>query len=107
MASSRLRLAAAPYAADRSNISVPANQDVRAADAEILDAYSHAVSSVVAEVAPAVAHVRVERGTRDRAKQAGSGSGFIITPDGYMVTNSHVVHGAEQVECPGVSAVSR
>jgi len=98
MASSRLRLAAAPFTAESSDIPVPAGPDSRDADAEILDAYSHAVSSVVAEVAPAVAHVRVERGTRDRDKRAGSGSGFIITPDGYMVTNSHVAGGASALE---------
>ena len=64
------------------------------ADAELLDAYSRAVSGAVARVAPAVAHVRVER-----ARGAeGSGSGFLITPDGYMVTNSHVAAGAAAIE---------
>ncbi len=45
---------------------------------------------------PAVAHVRVERASgRDRE---GSGSGFLITPDGYLVTNSHVASGAAAIE---------
>jgi S1-C subfamily serine protease len=58
-----------------------------ARDAELLDAYSQAVVNVVEKVSPAVVSVK---GARDE-KQAGSGSGFVITPDGYAVTNSHVV----------------
>lgn len=58
-----------------------------ARDAELLDAYSQAVVNVVEKVSPAVISVK---GRRDE-KQAGSGSGFVITPDGYAVTNSHVV----------------
>jgi len=64
-----------------------------ARDGALLDAYSHAVSSAVARVAPAVAHVRVVRNGRD-----GAGSGFLITPDGYLVTNSHVASGADALE---------
>ena len=67
-------------------------------DASLLDAYSAAVTGVVSRVAPAVAHVRVERTSRGRGARAGSGSGFIITPDGYMVTNSHVAGGASLLE---------
>lgn len=67
------------------------------ADDLLLDAYSHAVSAAVARVAPAVAHVRVRRGGRARTRD-GSGSGFLITPDGYLVTNSHVASGAEAIE---------
>ncbi len=63
-------------------------------DAALLDAYSHAVASAVEAVAPAVAHVRVERG----GGAEGSGSGFLITPDGYLVTNSHVIAGARALE---------
>ncbi len=64
-------------------------------DGGLLDAYSHAVTSAVQRVAPAVAHVRVHhaKGRRD-----GSGSGFLITPDGYLVTNSHVASGASALE---------
>ncbi len=99
MASSRHGLVALPFAvADDARAAVPARQDPRPADADMLDAYSNAVTGVVAQVAPAVAHVRVERGARGRSAQAGSGSGFIITPDGYMVSNSHVAGGASVLE---------
>src|SRR5215472_3327982 len=67
-------------------------------DAQLLDAYSHAVSSAVARVRPAVMHVRVERAGRRGRRQDGSGSGFAITPDGYVVTNSHVAGGAASLE---------
>jgi S1-C subfamily serine protease len=56
-------------------------------DAELLDAYSQAVVNVVDRVSPAVLSVK----GRKNDKPAGSGSGFVITPDGYAVTNSHVV----------------
>lgn len=72
----------------------PAGEHPAAADAELLDAYSRAVSAAVARVAPAVAHVRVGRAHG----REGSGSGFLITPDGYLVTNSHVATGAAAIE---------
>lgn len=65
-----------------------------AADGDLLDAYSHAVTQAVERVAPAVAHVRVVQ----RRGREGAGSGFLITPDGYLVTNSHVAGGASALE---------
>ena len=62
-----------------------------ATDAFLLDAYSLTVSQVVERIAPSVAAVKVETGGRT----AGSGSGFIFTPDGYMLTNSHVVRSGQ------------
>ena len=68
-------------------------------DAPLLDAYSRAVVRSGDTVAPAVAHVGVTRGPGGRNGAArGAGSGFLITPDGYLVTNSHVASGADALE---------
>lgn len=59
-------------------------------DAPLLDAYSLTVSDVVDRVGPSVAAVRVKAGRR-----SGAGSGFLFTPDGYLLTNSHVVRAGQ------------
>src|SRR5215813_5135575 len=66
-------------------------------DEELLDAYSHAVVSVVEAVSPSVVHVRV-RGMRQGHNAQGSGSGTILSPDGLVLTNNHVVEGASAIE---------
>jgi S1-C subfamily serine protease len=63
-------------------------------DESLLDAYSTAVVAAAERVGPAVAHLAVEQGRRSRR---GSGSAFAFTPDGFLVTNSHVVHAARSV----------
>jgi S1-C subfamily serine protease len=60
-------------------------------DAFLLDAYSQTVSGVVDLAGPSVASVRVQGHATDREAPLGGGSGFLFTPDGYLLTNSHVV----------------
>ena len=65
--------------------------------AELLDAYSRAVVGVVEAVSPSVVHVQV-RGKRHGHAAQGSGSGTILSPDGLVLTNNHVVEGATAIE---------
>lgn len=72
-------------------------------DIELLDAYSRTVVSVAQKVSDAVVQIKVDkplarqRGRRP-ARPYGAGSGFIISSDGYIVTNSHVVNGSSTIE---------
>ena len=69
-------------------------------DSVLLDDYSRTVVAAVDRVAPAVVNIEVKQQI-DRRRGAreigGSGSGFVIAPDGFILTNSHVVHGASSV----------
>jgi S1-C subfamily serine protease len=81
-------------------------------DGEVLDAYSRAVVGAVERVGPAVVHLEVmgvpvpSRGRAAPGEASGTGSGFFFTPDGFLLTNSHVVHGAREVRATFVDGVT-
>jgi S1-C subfamily serine protease len=79
--------AGAPPTGERAETSPPS-------EAAILDAYSRAVIGAVETVGPAVVHLQIENRERGPRARGGSGSGVVFTPDGYLLTNSHVIAAA-------------
>jgi S1-C subfamily serine protease len=85
------------FVADEQRPVLGADADGRPApldEHELLDAYSHAVVSVVDSVGPAVVSISAKTARR---RQEGRGSGVVISSDGYLLTNSHVVHDATAI----------
>jgi S1-C subfamily serine protease len=66
-------------------------------DTPLLDAYSTSVSAAVDAASAAVVHLEVQHKRSDASPAGGSGSGFLLSPDGYVLTNSHVVHGGSSL----------
>lgn len=84
----------------RNLITVPTSDD------DLLDAYSKAVVNAAERVSPSVVNIDVRKSPRGKQtthfqlpeELRGNGSGFIFTPDGFILTNSHVVHHADKIE---------
>src|SRR5262249_19071009 len=79
-----------------STSSKPDRSAAEAREHEALDAYSRVIVAVAEALGPAVVNLRAE-GREGARRPGGSGSGFLFTPDGFLLTNHHVVRGSERL----------
>lgn len=74
------------------------NSTREASDEELLDAYSRAVVGVVEKIGPTVVSIGVRKRMRNAYTGEGAGSGVVIAPDGFVLTNNHVIERADMIE---------